>query len=109
ILKLKGSWTTPGPAKGPYTVKLADGSVVTYYWYRFVDQPAFQQFNRTPEEKEKLQAFIEKIHRNWSINGNYMPPPKEGKLVSFDPALILTPPPGLESGYVPVATGQERK
>jgi len=109
ILKLKGSWTTPGPAKGPYTAKLADGSTVTYYWYRFVDQPAFQQFNRTLQEKEKLQAFVERIHRHWSINGNYMPPPKEGKLVSFDPALILTPPPGLEVGYVPVATGQERK
>ncbi|MBW1933346.1 MAG: hypothetical protein JRI56_10135 [Deltaproteobacteria bacterium] len=32
------------PSKGAWThkVRLADGSIVTYSWYRFVDQPAFQ-------------------------------------------------------------------
>ncbi|MFT3883213.1 MAG: sialate O-acetylesterase [Gemmatales bacterium] len=34
------SWKKPGPAAGPFEAKLGDGSVVTYYWYRFADQPA---------------------------------------------------------------------
>ena len=38
------AWSRPGPKRGPFTVKLADGSVVTYHWYRFVDQPSFQQY-----------------------------------------------------------------
>jgi hypothetical protein len=40
-----GAWTKPGPRSGPFTAKLADGSVVTYAWYRFVDQPSFQQYD----------------------------------------------------------------
>ena len=34
-------WKKPGPAAGPFQAQLGDGSVVTYYWYRFADQPAF--------------------------------------------------------------------
>jgi len=29
-----------------------------------------------------------------------------GKLAEIDPALIMTPPPGLEIGYVPIVTKQ---
>ena len=39
-----GAWSRPGPKRGPFTAKLTDGSVVTYSWYRFVDQPSFQQY-----------------------------------------------------------------
>jgi hypothetical protein len=35
-----------------------------------------------------------------------MPPPSSGELVSLDPALLVTPPEGLERGYVPIVTGQ---
>ncbi|HSF46095.1 MAG TPA: hypothetical protein VLA58_08785, partial [Chitinophagaceae bacterium] len=70
-----GAWTNPGAAAGPFKVKLIDGSLVTYYWYRFVDQPSFQQYNWSKAKKEKLQAFIEKIHATWPINRDYMPPP----------------------------------
>ena len=31
-----GAWSRPGPKSGPFTVKLADGSLVAYSWYRFV-------------------------------------------------------------------------
>ncbi len=62
-----GAWTNPGPARGPFTVDLADGSRVTYYWYRFVDQPSFQQYNWSAEKKAELQAFVEKIHAQWPI------------------------------------------
>jgi len=101
-----GSWSTPGPASGPIDVVLTDGSTVTYCWYRFVDQPSLQQFSWTREEKEKLQSIVEKIHTTWLINRDYMDPPKEGELVSLDPALIVLPPKGYEIGYVPIVTGQ---
>lgn len=102
-----GAWSTPGPASEPLEVSLADGSTVTYCWYRFIDQPSLQQFSWSKEEKEKLQSLIEKMHANWPIDGEYMEPQTEGELVSFDPALILTPPKGYEVGYVPIVTGQQ--
>jgi hypothetical protein len=57
-----GAWSRPGPKRGPFTVKLVDGSAVTYSWYRFVDQPSFQQYDWSEEKKAKLQAFVEKLH-----------------------------------------------
>jgi hypothetical protein len=102
-----GSWVAPGPASKPINVVLADGSTVTYCWYRFIDQPSLQQFHWSKEERGRLQAFVEKIQRQWLTNKNYMAPPKEGELVSLDPALIVQPPPGLEVGYVPIVIGQK--
>ena len=63
-----GAWSRPGPKGGPFTVKLADGSSATYSWYRFVDQPSFQQYDWSEAKKAKLQAFVEKVHTNWPIN-----------------------------------------
>ena len=102
-----GAWAKPGPVRGPFKASLADGSTVTYSWYRFVDQPSFQQYGFSPEKKAKLQAFIEKIHAAWTIDRDYMPPLKQGKLATLDPALLVTPPKGLEVGYVPIVTHQE--
>jgi hypothetical protein len=103
----KGAWSNPGPAAGPFKVALTDGSVVTYYWYRFVDQPSFQQYNWSSSKKEKLQSLVEKIHREWPIDRDYMAPPTMGELAALDPALLVTPPKGMEVGYVPVVTHQE--
>lgn len=103
-----GAWSQPGPKSGPLTVRLADGSTVTYAWYRFVDQPSFQQYRWSAEKKAKLQAFIEKVHATWSADREYMPAPTTGKLVSLDPALIVTPPRGYEVGFVPIVTGQSK-
>jgi len=80
--------------------------VVTYSWYRFVDQPSFQQYEWSAEKKAKLQAFVEKIHAHWPMDRDYMAPPTRGKLVALDPALLVTPPKGLELGYVPIVTHQ---
>ncbi|MGA2063975.1 MAG: hypothetical protein ABSG86_03350 [Thermoguttaceae bacterium] len=101
-----GAWSRPGPKSGPLTVKLADGSVVTYAWYRFVDQPSFEQYDWSAEKRAKLQAFVEKIHASWRIDRDYMAPPGRGGLVTLDPALLVTPPAGLEVGYVPIVTRQ---
>jgi hypothetical protein len=79
---------------------------VTYAWYRFVDQPSFQQYDWPEAKKAKLQALVEKIHRTWPIDRDYMAPPTRGKLVSLDPALLVTPPKGMEVGYVPIVIHQ---
>jgi hypothetical protein len=102
-----GAWGSPGPVRGPFLVNLADGSTVTYYWYRFVDQPSFQQYAWSAEKKAKLQAFVENIHATWSIDRDYMAPLRRGTLAALDPALFVAPPPGLEVGYVPIVTHQE--
>ena len=103
----KGAWTNPGPVAGPFKVKLTDGSLVTYSWYRFIDQPSFQQYDWDETKKAKLQSLVEKIHANWSIDRDYMAPPTIGELATLDPALLVTPPKGLEIGYVPIVIRQE--
>jgi len=100
-------WSKPGPKVGPLYARLSDGSVVTYYWYRFIDQPSLQDADLSDQEKQRLQAVAEKIQAAWPPNRNYIPPPKIGHLAALDPALLVHPPKGLEHGYVPIATHQE--
>ena len=83
--------------------------MVTYSWYRFVDQPSFQQYGWSAAKKAKLQALVEKLHASWSPDRDYMAPPTRGTLVRLDPALLVTPPKGLETGYVPIVTHQARQ
>ncbi|MSU47681.1 MAG: hypothetical protein EXS37_01055 [Opitutus sp.] len=100
------SWSTPAPRAGPFTVTLVDGTVVTYSWYRFADQPALQALGWSSAEKEALQAIVEKIHAAWAATDEFMAPPSRGTLVTLDSAMVVTPPAGLEIGYVPIVTRQ---
>ncbi len=102
-------WKSPGPVAGPFQAELGDGSVVTYSWYRFADQPAILNADLTPEEREELQRRVVQIHKTWKSDRDYLPPPTTGRLAAIDPALIVTPPSGLEAGYVPIVTRQELK
>jgi hypothetical protein len=102
-------WKKPGPVAGPFKAYPGDGSVVTYYWYRFADQPALLNADLTDKERERMQARVEKLHRNWKKDRDYLAPPKIGKLADIDPALIVSPPAGLEAGYVPIVTRQGAK
>ncbi len=104
----ESSFKKPGPVAGPFKAHLGDGSVVTYYWYRFADQPALLNADLTTEEREKMQAKVEKLHRAWTKDRDYLAPPTVGKLADLDPAQIVTPPKGFEIGYVPIATRQEQ-
>ena len=61
----------------------------------------------TSAEREALQVKVEKLHRSWTKDRDYLAPPTVGKLAALDPAQVLTPPKGLEIGYVPIATRQE--
>ena len=101
------SWKTPGPVAGPFYAYPGDGSKVTYYWYRFADQPALLNADLTIEEREALQSRVERIHATWKSDRDYLPPPKIGELANIDAALMVTPPKGFEIGYVPIVTRQE--
>ncbi len=101
------SFKKPGPVAGPFTARLGDGSVVTYYWYRFADQPALLNADLTDAERERMQVKVEKLHRTWTKDRDYLAPPTVGQLADLDPAQIVTPPKGFEIGYVPIATWQE--
>jgi hypothetical protein len=102
----KSCWKTPGPVAGPFKTKLGDGSTVTYYWYRFADQPALLNADLSNEDREEMQRRVVKLHQHWTKDREYLPPPLIGKLADIDPALIVTPPAGFEVGYVPIVTQQ---
>lgn len=95
-----------GKRAGPYKAFLGDGTVVTYYWYRFEDQPALQHADLTQAQRDHLQRKFELLERYWKKNHEFMAPPKMGKLASIDPALIVKPPKGFGIGYVPIAVDQ---
>ena len=61
------------------------------------------------DEREEMQKKAEMIHANWTRDMEYLEPPKVGTLAEIDAALIVTPPQGLETGYVPIVTGQRLK
>jgi hypothetical protein len=100
------SWKSPGPVDGPFKVKIGDGSTLTYYWYRFADQPALLNADMTKEEREEMQRRVELLHKHWTKEREYLPPPMIGELADIDPSLIMVPPKGLEIGYVPIVTSQ---
>ncbi len=102
-------WKKPGPVAGPFRIRLGDGSEVVYCWYRFADQPALVASGLPQRERERMQARVERLHRAWPIDRDYLPPPAFGTLARLDPAQIVKPPKGLEVGYVPIATYQGAK
>jgi hypothetical protein len=99
-------WNASTPASAVSSVRLADGSVVRYRWYRFVDQPALQRLSLTPSESAKLQKVVTAMHRAWPNGTRFMPPPQAGTLTKIDPALMVKPPKGMEFGYVPYVMSQ---
>jgi hypothetical protein len=101
-----GNWAKPGPKAGPFTATLTDGSVVTYSWYRFIDQPSIIALDWPEAERSALQSLVERLHRECPITGDYLPAPTSGTLATIDTALRVEPPQGLEAGYVPIITRQ---
>ena len=103
-----GPWNSPGPTAGPFQADLGDGSTVTYYWYKFVDQPAIVHANLPEDIRTAMQERVELIHSNWSHTDEYIAAPAIGNIATVDPAAIVQPPAGLEVGYVPIVTRQEK-
>lgn len=44
---------------------------------------------------------------HWPMDRDYVALPTRGAVVSLDPTLLVTPPEGLDVGYVPIVTRQE--
>ncbi len=100
------SWWDASPkASEDLTTKLNDGSTAIYRWYKFVDQPALQRFELNDSEKMALQASIVKMQKDWA-HSPQMAEPSKGSLAAFDSGLMVTPPKGLEFGYVPIVVKQ---
>ncbi|MFN5296888.1 MAG: hypothetical protein ACK5HA_01210, partial [Planctomycetaceae bacterium] len=67
---------------------------------------ALQNADLTDAERAKLQQRVELLHRHWTKEREYLPPPTVGTLADLDPAVLVTPPRGMEIGYVPIVTRQ---
>lgn len=100
------AWKQPGPTAGPYKTKLSDGSVAVYYWYKFNEQPSILNSDMDEKERGIIQKRVELIHASWSKDDTYFPAPTQ-PLASIDAGLIVTPPAGLEIGYVPICVHQQ--
>ena len=98
-------WSSSPVASTTYSAQLNDGSSVDYKWYKFVDQPALQRFELNATEKENLQSVAEKMQKDWA-KSQLIKDPTIGTLTNFDSGLLVTPPSGLELGYVPIVVKQ---
>jgi hypothetical protein len=104
--KIVDVWTKPGPTAGPYYAILDDGSTAVYYWYKFNEQPSILNSDMDEAERKLIQKRVELIHKNWHKDDQYFPNPKQEK-ISLDTNLLVTPPKGLEAGYVPICVHQQ--
>ncbi|WP_434036412.1 hypothetical protein [Formosa sp. 4Alg 33] len=104
--KVVDAWKTPGPTAGPFYAKLEDGSTAVYYWYKFNEQPSILNSDMNEAERALIQKRIELIHTNWHSDDQYFPDPKQEK-IALDKNLLVTPPKGLEVGYVPICIHQQ--
>jgi hypothetical protein len=99
-------WTSARWRAGPFTTSLNDGSVVEYVWYKFIEQPAIARLGLSDQALQKLQTFVESFHERNGLIGIGIAPPTSGAIATFDSGLFVTPPAGLEKGYVPVVIRQ---
>ena len=92
---------------------LDDGSVISYRWYRFVDQPVFWNMKREHPEfytdayLSDLQTMIEMMHVQWDGSVNLLERPAnqdQFHLAEVDHGLLVDPPAGKEVGWVPIVT-----
>ena len=70
----------------------------------------------TQDERDRLQSMVEVAQRNWisqdpkdakAGGASFIPPcTSETPLAAFAEELIVSPPPGLEVGYVPICLAQ---
>ena len=98
-----------------YCTRTQSGNWIGFKWYRFIDQPELNQvFASLPSEKRDaakcfMQARIERLHEaqsNGGLAAQWFDAPQGAEdlpaaKVSIDPALLLTPPQGLEKGLCP--------
>lgn len=117
---------TPGPAPADprlYCTRTQNGNWIGYKWYRFVDQPELNQVFASMPLTERaaakcfMQERIERLHASQARGLEYSQwfeaPQGESALpsgkVRVDPALLVTAPPGLELGFVPISLYERKR
>ena len=117
----------PGPAPADprlYCTRTRSGNWIGFKWYRFVDQPEMNQvFASLPADQRDaakcyMQARIERLHEAQQSTGASLPqwfdaPQGDAQLpgpkASIDAALLVTPPAGLEKGFVPISISEKKR
>ena len=82
-----------------------NGYWLGWRWYKFVEQPALQRAKLSETEKAFLQRRVETLHGMVGRVSRWLKPgqvPPGSELAHVDPAALVTPPKGLERGYVPI-------
>ena len=102
-----GCASSPGPASDTlYCAQTGTPSWLAWRWYKFSEQPAIVRQQLSATQTKFMQARVEKLHRMIGRGKSQWIKPrgasKEG-IAEVDPALLVTPPTGMEFGYVPVA------
>jgi hypothetical protein len=100
------SWWNQSNSTKSQKVEISDGSTVEYVWVRFVDQPGIHALNLYDVEKTKLQEFVVDLHKSWNNQNEFLTGPSRGKLAAFDRSLLVSPPSGMEFGFVPLVISQ---
>ena len=72
----------------------------------FIDQPAITRLGLDASELTQLQSWAESLHANAGVNGVSFGPPSSGTLATIQATALVTPPTGLEAGYVPIVIRQ---
>jgi hypothetical protein len=113
-------WTCDDPATcddAEQVTVLDDGSRITYRWFRFRDQPAFQSLKDeypvqySDANLDGLQSLVESMHREWGGSRQFLERPTNLAnlhLAEVDNALLVEPPEGREYGWVPIVTQVEQ-
>jgi hypothetical protein len=101
-------YTSPGPAdpKLHCAHSKVNGYWLAYRWYKFVDQPALQRQHLSAAQRAFLQHRIEVLHDMLGPVSRWLKPgiaTPGTDLAHVDPVALVSPPPGLETGYVPIA------
>jgi len=114
------NWDVTGKTR--HQTLLQNGSVVTYVWFKFIEQPAMKSAQQnhpdvyTDDYLLQLQRYIENLHKTTNsyskespdrsvfINHNSERNPNEKgfNLANIDPAQLVNTLEGQEAGYVPV-------
>ena len=87
-------------------MELGDGSTAVYYWYKFSEQPSILNSDMGEKERKLIQKRVELIHQHWTEKDTYFPKPNL-PIAAIDPGLLVTPPKGLEIGYVTICVHQQ--
>jgi len=100
-----GCMDSPGPALSTlFCVQTRSPSWVAWKWYKFVDQPAMVRAKLSDSQRAFMQKRVETMHKMVKRESRWIKSRGAAAvgLAAIDSALFVTPPKGMEYGFVPV-------